>query len=174
MFTRAPPWRVDGTPNPPRGGIASCAASSPADGLTLRALGIDYGERRVGVAVSDPTGTLASPLETITRRAGKRPPLKRLEDLAEAHGVGAVVVGLPLTLAGEEDAWCAEVRAVGDALAARLEVPVHYVDERMTSVRAERAVRGSGLKKSDREDKGRIDAAAAAIILQAFLDRREP
>jgi putative Holliday junction resolvase len=81
------------------------------------------------------------------------------------------VVGLPLTLAGDEDAWCAEVREVGDELGRRLGLPVHYVDERMTSVRAERAVRTSGLPRRQREDKTRIDAAAAALILQAYLDR---
>jgi putative Holliday junction resolvase len=134
-------------------------------------LGLDYGGRRIGVAVSDPTGTLASPLETLTRRAGKRPPLTTLEALARNQEVEALVVGLPLTLSGEEDAWCAEVREVGDELGRRLGLPVHYVDERMTSVRAERAVRASGLPRRQREDKARIDAAAAALILQAYLDR---
>lgn len=136
----------------------------------MRVLGIDYGERRIGVALSDPTGTLASPLETLQRRTGKRPPLVRLEEVARGHGVERLVVGLPLDLRGNETPWCAEVRAVGDELARRLEVPVAYVDERMTSVRAERAVRSVGLRKSRREEKGRVDAAAAALILQAWLD----
>jgi putative Holliday junction resolvase len=137
----------------------------------VRILGIDYGERRIGVALTDPTGTLASPLETVIRRRGKRPPLRTLEGLARDHGVGAVVVGLPLTLEGIEDAWCDEVRRVGDELARRLDVPVHYIDERMTSVRAERAVRGSGLPRARREEKARVDAAAATLILQDFVDR---
>jgi putative Holliday junction resolvase len=137
----------------------------------MRILGLDYGARRIGVAVCDPTGTLASPIETLTRRAGKRPPLTALEALARSQEVEALVVGLPLTLAGDEDAWCAEVREVGDELGRRLGLPVHYVDERMTSVRAERAVRTSGLPRRQREDKTRIDAAAAALILQAYLDR---
>ncbi len=134
-------------------------------------MGIDYGERRIGVALSDPTGTLASPLDTVVRRRGKRPPLRRLEEIARTHGVEGVVVGLPLTLEGEEDGWCAEVRQVGDELGRRLDLPVHYVDERMTSVRAERAVRSIGLPRHAREQKERIDAAAAALILQSFLDR---
>lgn len=134
-------------------------------------MGIDYGERRIGVALSDPTGTLASPLDTVVRRRGKRPPLRRLEEIARTHGVEGVVVGLPLTLGGEEDGWCAEVRQVGDELGRRLDLPVHYVDERMTSVRAERAVRSIGLPRHAREQKERIDAAAAALILQSFLDR---
>ncbi|MEQ9570185.1 MAG: Holliday junction resolvase RuvX [Longimicrobiales bacterium] len=133
-------------------------------------MGLDYGERRVGVALSDPTATLATPLDTVHRRRGKRPPLHALETLAREHGVEGVVVGLPLTLAGDEDAWCAEVRAVGDALGRRLEVPVIYVDERLTSVQAEQAVRSSGRRKSQREEKDRVDAAAAAVILQRHLD----
>jgi len=137
----------------------------------VRALGIDFGERRIGLALSDPTGTLASPLETVHRRAGKRPPLSRLEEIARAHGVEALVVGLPLDLQGNENEWCAQVRAVGDELARRLELPVTYVDERLTSVRAERALRASDLPKHKREDKARVDAAAAALILQAWLDR---
>jgi putative Holliday junction resolvase len=81
------------------------------------------------------------------------------------------VVGLPLDLEGRETEWCAEVREVGDRLADRLGLPVEYMDERMTSVRAERAVRSLGLRKAQREDKGRVDAAAAILILQAWLDR---
>lgn len=133
-------------------------------------MGIDFGERRIGVAMSDPSGTLASPLETVTRRAGKRPPFARLEAVAREHDVDRIVVGLPLDLRGEETAWCKEVRAMGDELGRRLAVPVAFVDERMTSVQAERAVRTSGLRRRQREEKGRVDAAAAAIILQRWLD----
>lgn len=137
----------------------------------MRILGIDFGERRVGLALSDPTATLASPLPTLKRRAGRRPPLKALEEIARRHDVRAVVLGLPLALDGSETDWTRRVRKVGDALGARLGVPVHYVDERMTSVMAERAVRSLGLRKSERERKERIDAAAAVLILQRFLDR---
>lgn len=138
-----------------------------------RALAVDYGERRVGVALSDPTGTLASPLDTIKRRRGKRPPVKALERLARKHDVAHVVMGLPLDPSGKENEWCAEVREVGDELGRRLEVPVHYVDERFTSARAERAIRGIGLPREERERKERVDAAAAAVILQQWLDRTE-
>lgn len=137
-------------------------------------MSIDYGERRIGVALSDPTGTLASPVETVHRRRGKRPPLKALERIAHLHEVTGLVVGLPLTLEGEENEWCAEVRAVGDELGRRLDLPVTYVDERMTSVQAEEAIRSSGRRRSQREEKGRIDAAAAAVILQRHLDMEAP
>jgi len=137
----------------------------------VRVLGIDFGERRIGLAVSDPTGTIASPLETLRRRAGKRPPITRIVEIAEEHGAERVVLGLPLNLKGEETPWCAEIRAVGERLASRLQLPVDYVDERFTSARAERAVRSLGLGKRKREEKGRVDAAAAVLILQAWLDR---
>jgi putative holliday junction resolvase len=137
----------------------------------MRVLGVDVGERRVGLAVSDPTGTVATPLETLERRAGKRFPLSRLEEVARAHEVEHVVVGLPIDLAGEEDDWCAEVREIGRRLGERLGVDVSFVDERLTSVRAERAVRSMGLRKRQREEKARVDAAAAQLILQTWLDR---
>ena len=140
--------------------------------MNMRILGIDFGERRVGVAVSDPTGTLASPLPTLKRRAGKRPPLGALAALVEEYEVGALVMGLPLTPRGEESEWTRAVREVGEALARRTGLPVHFVDERFTSVRAERAVRGIGLPKKKREEKERVDAAAAVLILQAWLDRQ--
>lgn len=122
--------------------------------------------------MSDPTGTIASPLPTLKRRRGKRPPIKAMERTAEEHDVEAVVMGLPLSLEGEETEWTREIREVGDELGRRLEVPVHYVDERMTSVRAERVVRKRlNLPRSAREEKERVDAAAAVLILQSWLDR---
>jgi len=138
----------------------------------VRALGIDYGLRRIGLALSDPTGTIASPLETVVRRAGKRPPITKLEAIAREKEADHLVVGLPLSLDGSESEWCAEVRSVGERLAERLSLDISFVDERMTSVRAERAVRASGLPKRKREDKRRIDAAAAQLILQSWLDQR--
>jgi putative Holliday junction resolvase len=138
-----------------------------------RILGIDYGLRRIGLALSDPTATIASPLPTLTRRRGKRPPVQAVAEIAREHEVAEAVLGLPLNLQGDEDEWTAEVRAFGAALADRAGIPVRYLDERFTSARAERSVRALGLKKSEREDKARIDAAAATLILQAFLDRRD-
>jgi len=136
-------------------------------------LGIDFGEKRTGLAVSDPTGTVATPLETVQRRAGKRPPLAQIERVARELGVEHLVVGLPIGLDGEENEWCREVRDLAEKLAHRLEVPVAFVDERLTSVRAERAVRSMGLPKRERERRERVDAAAAQLILQAWLDRPE-
>ena len=138
----------------------------------MRALGIDFGERRIGLALSDPTGTIASPLPTLKRRAGKRPPLAAIEAMVRENNVEALVLGLPLTLKGDDSDWTRTVREVGEALAKRTGLPVHLVDERFTSVIAERAVRSIGLPRGKREQKERIDAAAAVLILQAWLDGR--
>ena len=143
---------------------------TPEEEELTRVLGIDFGEKRVGVSLSDPSGKLASPLTTLRRRRGQRPPLRDLEELVRTHGVREVIVGLPLPLDGEEDGWCAEVRDFGRALGERIGRPVQYVDERFSSKSAERAVRSSGLRKAQREEKDRIDAAAAAVILQSYLD----
>ncbi|MGH7469482.1 MAG: Holliday junction resolvase RuvX [Longimicrobiales bacterium] len=137
-----------------------------------RILGIDFGSRRVGLALSDPTATIAQPLPTLKRRIGKRPPVAAIASLALEQQVSEIVIGLPLTLEGEESEWSAEVRAFGAKLAERTSVTVAFIDERMTSVVAERTVRSLGLKRSERERKERVDATAAVLILQAYLDRR--
>jgi putative Holliday junction resolvase len=138
----------------------------------MKAMGVDWGERRIGLALSDETGTLATPLTTLLRRPGKRPPIVRIERLAREHAVQAVVVGLPLELSGAESGWTREVRTIAEQIGSRLDLPVHLIDERLSSVRAERAVRSSGRPRSEREDKDRMDAAAAAVLLQDWLDRR--
>lgn len=136
-----------------------------------RYAGIDFGTRRIGIALSDPTGTIAYPLTTLPRRAGKRPPWTDLTRLLEEYEVAEVVIGLPLDLEGAEGEWATEVREFGAAVERRTSLPVHWIDERLSSVLAERTVRSLGLKKSAREDRARIDAAAAAVILEAYLAR---
>ena len=135
-----------------------------------RVLALDYGLRRIGVAVSDPTGTLASPVTTLRRRAGKRPPISRILDLGNEFGVHGFVVGLPLEESGGENEWTEEVRAFGRRLAARSGLPVHFEDERYSSLEAEARIRSIGLRRKAKEDKARIDAGAAAIFLQDWLD----
>lgn len=137
-----------------------------------RILGVDYGERRIGLALSDPTAMIASPLPTLARRKGKRPPVAPIARLLDEHEVEEVVVGLPLTLDGDDSDWTREVREFAAALQERSGRPVSLQDERMTSVRAERAVRSLGMSRVKREQKERIDAAAAVLILQAYLDAR--
>ena len=136
-----------------------------------RLLGVDLGARRIGIALTDPTRMIASPLTTLTRRIGKRPPWAELERLVHEHEVTGIVVGLPLALAGNETEWTAEVREFGSMLGERTGLPIYFADERMTSIEAEDAIRSLGLRKSKREEKSRIDATAAALILRNYLQR---
>ena len=145
------------------------AAMSAERGLPGRVMAVDWGERRIGLALSDETRTIASPLGAIVRRAGKRPPVAELVRRAEEHDVRAFVLGLPLDDRGEETPRSTEVRRIADELARRTGLPVSLVDERYTTAAALRAVREMG--GSTRGRKGDVDALAAAILLQQALRR---
>lgn len=136
-----------------------------------RLLAVDYGDKRVGLAISDPTGTIASPAGFIERRAGKRPPVAELMRRAEALEAKGFVLGLPLDGGGEETPRCAEVRVVGALLEQRTGLPVRYVDERYTTSAALRSVREMGGSVKGR--KGDVDAMAAALLLQHALNLPE-
>ena len=110
-----------------------------------RILAIDYGKRRIGLALSDPTQTIGSPYRTLTRRKGKRPPWTILLEIVREQEVELAVIGLPLMPDGSEGEWTAEVREFGRKLSERAEIPIEWIDERMTSVFAEDVVRSSGL-----------------------------
>ncbi len=138
-----------------------------------RVLALDYGRRRIGVAISDPTRTIAQPLPTLVRRRGKRPPFTRILQLTEERDVDEIVVGLPLLASGDEGLMAEEVREFADGLARRSGLPVEFWDERLTSVQAERALARLDLPASSRREKQRVDAMAAVIILQAYLDARQ-
>jgi putative Holliday junction resolvase len=132
-----------------------------------RWMAIDYGDKRIGLAVSDPTGMIASPAGFVVRRAGKRPPVAELMRRAEELGVSAFILGLPLDGNGDETPRCAEVREVGAKLTERTGFPVRYVDERFTTAAALRTIRDMG--ESTRGRKGDVDAMAATILLQHAL-----
>lgn len=134
-----------------------------------RLLAVDYGERRIGLAISDPSGTIASPAGVIVRRVGKRPPVAEIMRRAEALEARGFVVGLPLDGNGDETPRSGEARAVADALAKRTGLPVELVDERYTTAAARRAVREMG--GSQHERRGDIDALAATVLLQHALAR---
>ena len=136
-----------------------------------RIMCLDYGERRIGVAITDPTGTIAQPLPTITRRLGKRPPYRKIQDLIQRYEPETIVVGLPTETSGQEGEQAARVREFGEGLAKRTTVPIDYWDERFTSDRARRELARLGERVSGR-DKGRIDAVAAALILRSYLDAK--
>ena len=132
-----------------------------------RYLALDWGERRIGLAVSDPSGTIASPAGHILRRAGKRPPIAEVIRRAEALEAQGFVAGLPLDESGAETVRSREVRAVGITLHARTGLPVVLVDERYTTAIALRAVRELGGKTKDRA--GDVDSLAATVLLQHAL-----
>ena len=133
-----------------------------------RYLGLDYGQKRVGLAISDELGIIASPAGYIARRAGKRPPLPEIVRRAEALGAKGFVIGLPLDGNGDETDWTREVRAVGAELEKRTGLPVSFLDERYTTSASLRAVRE--MAGSTRGRKGDVDAMAAAILLQNALN----
>ena len=138
----------------------------------VRVVGIDLGERRIGLAVSDPSGTLARPLKTIERGASDADAVDRLHaiigELASDDGVGSVVVGLPTRLDGSPNPQTLRVGAMVTLLSARLGLPIFTQDERLSSREAEERL---SLREKDwRKRKVKLDAAAAAVILQDFLD----
>jgi putative Holliday junction resolvase len=135
-----------------------------------RVLGVDVGTVRVGVALSDPTGTIASPLETL-HRAKDESDLDRLAALVLEHEVSEVVVGEPRHLSGASGASADDANAYSEALASRVaDVPVYMIDERLSTVTAASHLRAGGI--DSRKQRGVIDQAAAVVILQQFLDSR--
>ena len=135
-----------------------------------RVMGVDVGTVRVGVALSDATGTLASPLETV-KRATDESDLDRLAALVVEHEVTEVVVGEPRHLSGASGASAEDADAYSRALAGRIgDVPVHRVDERLSTVTAAQSLREAG--RDSRAQRSVIDQAAAVVILQQFLDTR--
>ncbi len=139
-----------------------------ADGGGGRVLAVDWGSKRIGLALSDPTRLIAQPLLTLTRRPNHRPPVAAIATLAARHEVAHIVVGLPLDEEGEEGEAARQARALGEALAGRCGVGVTYRDERFSTVTALRAARSAGVK--DRASRARLDQMAAVAILQGYLD----
>ena len=142
-------------------------ADIPASG---RLLSIDWGEVRIGLALSDESQFLATPLETLTRRAGKRFPMPRFLELVASHAPVGLVVGLPLTGEGEEGESSAAARELAASVARRTALPLVLWDERMSTARALGLIREQG--GSTRGRKEEVDALAAAVLLQQFLDSR--
>jgi putative holliday junction resolvase len=136
----------------------------------VRVVGIDLGTRRIGVAVSDPSGTLASPYEVVERRPDDAATHAELARLVEEAGAELVVVGVPVSMDGTERSAALAARAEIEALRARLAVPVETVDERLSTVSAHRALQAAGVRSRGRRTT--VDKAAAAVFLQAWLDAR--
>ncbi len=132
-----------------------------------RLIGLDYGTRRIGVAVSTPDQKIASPVESYAR-AGNDNDARHLKELAHEYEAVGLVVGLPVHMSGQEGEKAREARKFGQWLHDELGLPVCYWDERFTTAQAEGALMDASLGKSKR--KARLDKVAAQIMLQAFLD----
>ena len=139
---------------------------------TGRLLAVDWGDVRIGLALSDESQVIATPLETLVRRRGKRFPMPRFLELVAEHAPVGVVVGLPLTGEGDEGPSAAGAREVADAIGRRTGLPLDLWDERMSTARALAAIREQGgTARGRRED---VDALAAAVVLQHYLEARRP
>jgi putative Holliday junction resolvase len=134
--------------------------------VTGRVLGLDLGDVRIGVAISDPDGRLAVPLGTV--HTGAPTDLKAIAALVREHGVELVVVGLPLRMSGEVGSRAAHAERFAEALRAVLDAPVVLHDERLSTVEAERVLREAGA--GGRERRRVVDRSAATVILQSYLD----
>lgn len=132
-------------------------------------LAVDWGERRIGFAVSDELGMIASPAGHLVRRPGKRPPIGKVIAKATELGATAFVVGLPLDGNGDDTPRSLEAREVARELGTRTGMPVDLVDERFTTAAARRAIREMGGKPEERP--GDVDALAATVLLQHALAR---
>jgi putative holliday junction resolvase len=136
----------------------------------VRALGLDLGSKRIGVAVSDRSGTIASPLTVIARGRSRRSDHERIAALAREEEAEVIVVGMPRSLSGGQGPAARAATAEIAALASVVEVPVETYDERFTTVTANRALVESGLRGPARRQV--VDKVAAAVILQSWLDAR--
>ena len=135
-----------------------------------RTIGIDFGSARVGLAVSDPLGIFASPLETVPTAKI----IEYLQKYSQTETIVRFVLGYPLNLNGAHAAAAADVdKFIPRLQAAFPDVPITLEDERFTSVLAHRAMIDGGMKKSDRRDKNSVDRISAAIILQSYLDKKK-
>ena len=137
----------------------------------MRVMALDVGDRRIGVALSDPLGMLASPLTTIERATpDTESAIDAILALAEQHEAAEILVGIPYLMSGRIGAQARITLDFAATLAERTHIPVTHTDERLSSVQADRMLAQSG--GAAPRDRGRTDAAAAAVILQAYLDAR--
>jgi putative Holliday junction resolvase len=134
----------------------------------MRSLGIDFGEKRIGLAISDPDGRLAVPLTTLERR-NDRSALRQIAEIVRREGVERLILGEPKGLDGRGGENAERVRRFGARLAAMTGLPLERVDEALTSAEAASKLRQAGI--GSRREPGRIDAVAAQILLQEVLDR---
>ena len=136
----------------------------------MRVLGLDLGEKRIGLAVSDEDGRIAFPAGVLVRKS-ERQDFAALRKLVEERGIGRAVVGLPLHMSGRAGPQAEAARAFAATLAEKAGIPVDTLDERWTSVAAERSLRETGRRTIERHGKGVVDEVAATLLLSTYLER---
>jgi len=136
-----------------------------------RIIGLDVGDKRIGVAISDPLGITAAGLEAIERK-NMREDIRAVADMARRHGAVEIVIGLPKNMDGSVGEQALKIQAFARKLTRVTGLPVIYEDERLTTISAIRTLTLQGVKTGDEKDL--VDLQSAAIILQKFLDRHEP
>ena len=134
----------------------------------MRIMGLDFGDKRIGVAVSDPTGLIAQGLAVLERGKSLKADLLRVRDLAEKNEVETIVIGLPRNMDGGLGPQAEKVRMFGQKLAGLLDLPVKYWDERLTTMAAEKLLIQADVSRARRRKV--IDKMAASLILQGYLD----
>jgi putative holliday junction resolvase len=133
-------------------------------------LGIDHGEARVGLAITDPVGIMAHPLETIHVKT--TPPIERIKTLVKERQVKQLVLGLPIRMDGTEGSAAEKIRTFGEELTKAIDLPLHYIDETLTTVAAAEKLHQAG--KNAKKQKSIIDQAAAVEILSSWLSQNSP
>ena len=136
----------------------------------MRAVGIDLGEKRIGVAISDSGGSLATPYEVVARTGSRAEDHRRIKAIVEEVEAEILVVGLPLSLDGTEGKAAQGARQEAEAIGQTVSVPIELHDERLTTVEAERILKEQGLDAAERRNV--VDKVAAAILLQAWMEGR--
>ncbi|MBA50665.1 MAG: Holliday junction resolvase RuvX [Acidimicrobiaceae bacterium] len=136
----------------------------------MRAVGIDLGEKRIGVAISDSGGSLATPYEVVTRTGSRDEDHRRIKAIVDEVEAEILVVGLPLSLDGTEGKAAQGARQEAEAIGQIISVPIELHDERLTTVEAERILKEQGLDAVERRNV--VDKVAAAILLQAWMEGR--
>ncbi len=144
-------------------------ALSPAPG---RVMALDYGRRRIGIAISDPGRILASPHSTIEHRGARGEPPAALLSLIRTLEPAEVVIGIPFNMDGSEGEMAREARRFGRRIAAELDIRIVERDERLSSIEADRRLKETGLSRQRRREKGRRDMLAAAVLLEDYLMER--
>ncbi len=134
----------------------------------MRVLALDYGKKRIGVAISDPSGVIAQPLETIEHDS-KHGHWRRLLDLIDEYDIKRLVIGLPLHMSGQEGPEAEAVRRFGAEIEKRADVRIDFMDERWTTKEADAALQNAGTRRSKK--RGLKDSIAAAIILRTWMER---